>query len=323
MSLSVALATFNGEEFINAQLASLAAQTVLPDELVVCDDGSTDETVRLLERFRRDAPFPVHIHPNSERLGFAETFLRCAGICRGDVIAFCDQDDSWLTQKVERCSRELQQPGVLLAIHSSRLAAADLTPTRRLYPHIRRDRLEAPLAGDPWLAVRGMSMAFAAELVRAIDPARRPPSHYLDGKMNHDEWIYVLARGLGWISYVAEPLARYRQHGGNITGAAEQMRPGELLRTGATYYARRHEQAVALADIFGERAPAAASWYREQAAALERRLSVYDPQARARVRLRRLASLAAAGAYGRRTTGGFGLRGLARDAVMVALRRTG
>jgi glycosyltransferase involved in cell wall biosynthesis len=121
-SFSVALATYNGQRFLPLQLASLAAQTVLPTELVVCDDSSTDGTVRALEEFRADAPFPMKIHTNSEQLGFAETFFRCAARCSGDWIAFCDQDDLWLEQKLERCERELERPGVLLVVHSSRLA---------------------------------------------------------------------------------------------------------------------------------------------------------------------------------------------------------
>jgi rhamnosyltransferase len=321
--VSVALATHNGELFLPDQLASLMRQSQLPLELVVCDDDSGDGTLGVLAAFAAEAPFEVTVHPNGGRLGFAETFLRAASLCKGEAIAFCDQDDVWLEGKIERCSRELQKPDVLLAMHSSRLTNEALEPTRKLYPHIRSDRVEPPLAGDPWLAVRGMSMVFASRLLQVADPEARPPSHYLSGKMNHDEWIYVLARGLGAIAYIAEPLALYRQHPRNVTGAAEETWAGDGLRTGATYYGRRREQALVLANVFTGESERAAEWYRRQAVSLERRLSVYDAQAPARRRLRRLAGLARARVYGRRSDGGFGLRGLARDALMIALRRTG
>jgi glycosyltransferase involved in cell wall biosynthesis len=321
--VSVALATHNGERFLSEQLASLARQSQLPLELVVCDDDSSDGTLEVLAAFAAEAPFDVTVHPNDGRLGFAETFLRAASLCKGEAIGFCDQDDVWLAGKIERCGRELQRPGVLLAMHSSRLANEALEPTRRLYPHIRRDRVAPPLAGDPWLPVRGMSMVFAARLLRVADPAARPPSHYLDGKMNHDEWIYVLARGLGAIAYVAEPLALYRQHARNVTGAADETWARDGLRTGATYYSRRREQALVLADVFTGKSERAADWYRRQALSLERRLAVYDEQAPARVRLRRLAGLARGRLYRKRTDGGFGLRGLLRDAAMITLRRRG
>jgi glycosyltransferase involved in cell wall biosynthesis len=333
-SFSVALATYNGERFLAAQLASLAAQSTLPDELVVCDDRSTDGTLPVLEQFRADAPFPVRIHVNAERLGFAETFLRSAADCRGEWIAFCDQDDFWLDSKLERCGRELARDDVVLVVHTSRIGDADLRPTRRSYPDIRHDHLEPPLAGDPWRAVRGMSMAFAAELIRAADPARRPRSHYVDGLMHHDEWIYVLARALGTTSHVSEPLAVYRQHATNVTGAPRSAeRVPQLVSIGATYYARRRQQAFELASVLyeiadrndqrRERARVAAHWYLDQAAALGLRLSVYDREATAAQRLRRLLGLVRAGAYGSRAHGGFGVRGVLRDATMIALRRTG
>jgi rhamnosyltransferase len=333
-SFSVALATYNGQRFLPLQLASLAAQTVLPTELVVCDDSSTDGTVRALEEFRADAPFPMKIHTNSEQLGFAETFFRCAARCSGDWIAFCDQDDLWLEQKLERCERELERPGVLLVVHSSRLADDRLKPTRELYPHVRNDHLEGPLAGDPWQAVRGMSMAFNAELLRVADPRRRPRSHYAPGRMNHDEWVYVLARALGTTSYIAEPLALYRQHASNVTGAARTSeRLPQLLSVGSAYYSARREQALELAGLFEEiaerdvgsreRAAAATVWYRRQAEALGRRLSVYDSGATRSQRLGRLFELARTETYGSRKRGGFGFRALARDAAMIALRRAG
>jgi len=300
---------------------------VRPHELVLCDDGSTDGTMEVLRQFRAEAPFPVEIHPNAERLGFADAFLRCASLCSGRWIAFCDQDDLWAEHKIARCTEELQRSDVLLTMHSSRVVGADANATRRLFPHIRRDHVDEPLTGDPWLAVRGMSMAFAADLLRIADPAKRPVSHYTSGRMNHDEWVYVLARGLGRISFVSDELAMYRQHAGNVAGAADNAIVRDALRTGRTYYTRRREQAEGLAVVFAGiaerdsalrgRATRAAGWYRAQAVALEQRLSVYDPEVTARVRFRRLLGLARAGGYRGRA------RGLIRDAVMIALRRTG
>ena len=91
------------------QLADLAAQSVLPAELVVCDDGSTDDTLAILERFAITAPFPVRVHRNSERLGYRANFLKCAGLCRSDLIAFCDQDDRWAPRKIETMRRLLRR----------------------------------------------------------------------------------------------------------------------------------------------------------------------------------------------------------------------
>ena len=153
--------------------------------------------------------------------------------------------------------------------------------------------------------------------------------------MHHDEWVYVLARGLGGVAYVAEPLALYRQHGANVTGAAGgwRQRLDQAFSVGRTYYDRRREQALTLAEIFEgiaerqpelrDRADAAASAYREQAARLEARLTVYDPAAKASKRFSRLLGLTASGRYVSKSGDGWGTKGLLRDAVMIALRRTG
>jgi glycosyltransferase involved in cell wall biosynthesis len=87
-TISIAMATFNGEKFLRDQLNSLSRQTHLPDELVVTDDCSTDQTVTVLKKFQSEAPFVVRLSVNEHRLGYAENFLRAASQCMGDLIAF-------------------------------------------------------------------------------------------------------------------------------------------------------------------------------------------------------------------------------------------
>ena len=70
MKISIAMATYNGERFIREQLNSLAAQTRLPDELVVVDDGSVDRTLEILEQFKRKAAFAVRIFRNERQTPF-------------------------------------------------------------------------------------------------------------------------------------------------------------------------------------------------------------------------------------------------------------
>ena len=75
------------------QLESIAGQSEKPCELVVCDDGSTDDTVTLLEDFARRVSFPVRLFRNEKQLGPVQNFARAVSLCRGEYVALCDQDD--------------------------------------------------------------------------------------------------------------------------------------------------------------------------------------------------------------------------------------
>src|SRR4051812_17314881 len=103
-AVSIALATYNGARYLHAQLDSLLAQTLKPEELVVGDDGSNDETLTILKDFALTAPFPTRIQVNAARLGYADNFLATAARCSSPLIAFCDQDDVWMPTKLQRCS---------------------------------------------------------------------------------------------------------------------------------------------------------------------------------------------------------------------------
>ena len=87
------MCTYNGERFLAAQLASIAKQTRMPDELVVHDDKSSDHTVAILQEFAHSALFPVRIIENPRNLGYAANFEAAIRNCDADLIALADQDD--------------------------------------------------------------------------------------------------------------------------------------------------------------------------------------------------------------------------------------
>src|ERR1700739_4682208 len=100
--ISVAMCTCNGARYLEEQLESIALQSRLPYELIVCDDQSTDDTLAILKRFQAEATFAVKVVRNSQRLGSTRNFDQAIGLARGELIALCDQDDRWGTQKLER-----------------------------------------------------------------------------------------------------------------------------------------------------------------------------------------------------------------------------
>ena len=326
MTVSVALATFNGGRFIGEQLASVAAQTLPPTELVVSDDGSTDDTCALVESFARDALFPVQLHRNAERLGVAANFMHGASLCSGRHVAFADQDDVWLETKLERCAGALAGPGVRLCVHGCAVVDEALRPSGRIVPQIRRSRVVPRLEVPKWAEAPGMGMVFDRALVDLAPWERRPRAHHHHGRLLHDEWVLGLARVAGRIAFLAEPLVLYRQHGVNVEGAPERglgSRLSEAASVGAEYYRRRAGQArdwaALLDDLPG--AEAEAGSYRRLAAALDLRVAAHSPEWGRRQRLAAVGTGLRRGAYASRGGDGFGLRGLARDTLLAAAGR--
>ncbi len=84
MKISVVMATFNGQEYVAEQLDSIATQTLLPDELLISDDCSEDDTIAVVEQWASSAPIPVRIHRNVERLGYSQNFGNVLGMAGGD-----------------------------------------------------------------------------------------------------------------------------------------------------------------------------------------------------------------------------------------------
>src|SRR5438270_11298194 len=127
------MATFNGARFLAEQLESIANQSVAPVELIICDDQSGDETQQIVQAFAERAEFPVHIHVNQYRLGYARNFRKAASLCSGELIAFCDQDDWWLPERLEVCALRFDDAGLQLLYHNAWLVDEARGRLRLLY----------------------------------------------------------------------------------------------------------------------------------------------------------------------------------------------
>lgn len=103
MTSSVAMTLYNGEKYLRQQLESIYYQTVAVDELIACDDGSSDKTEQIFLQFVADKHLEKKWRylKNSENKGYNENFISCAEVCHGDVVFFSDQDDVWYKEKVE------------------------------------------------------------------------------------------------------------------------------------------------------------------------------------------------------------------------------
>lgn len=305
MKISVLLTTFNGAAFLDEQLQSIALQTQRPSELVVGDDGSTDGTLACLARFAADAPFPVRVHVNAQRLGYAANFLAGTQRTTGDLIAFCDQDDLWHPEKLAAQSAPFRDDRVMLSIGESRTVDREL----RILPPPPRLALEtgtfAPLTLDPFANPLGHNLVARSSLLRDLEFSARPRNWLeADGRlMAHDQWAYFLAGALGQVAVVGQELAIHRLHGGNACAGRGVDRASQagwssiadrraFHRQRSAHLAQHCEERAAFLALASERLPAqwsdaclaAASRYRHFAAAFrERQTTMSDARIDLRV----------------------------------------
>lgn len=238
--LSVAMCTWNGARYLSEQLRSIAEQSLLPGELIVCDDGSSDETLAILENFARIAPFPVRVFMNERNLGPAKNFEKAIQLCRGELIALSDQDDIWYPQKLSILARILGEDATLGGVFSDGTLIDDSSaPVRgRLWQRVRYRPPSDSLHVESSLAacllkrnvVTGAALMIRASVRDIILPVPDPWLH--DGWI---AWMLVLHSG---VAAVPEPLIGYRVHRAQHAG----LSPGSLpQRIAAARRARRNE----------------------------------------------------------------------------------
>ena len=321
-TISVAMATYNGATYLREQLDSILAQSHLPIEIVIGDDGSRDDTVRIAEAFASEAPFPVRIYRNETNLGFADNFLTTAERCTGDWIAFCDQDDYWYPSKLARIAAEIEgrtDQELVMVCHVAEVVDAKLTPTGKLLPAIDRTHLEPANSQTGFWCMGGCVMVVRGDLVREIDFRHRPPddwpgAHKVPGTltlMPHDKWMSMLSNSLGNSLFLAETLAWYRRHETTVTGSKEEAPATARLlaarSTGSGYYRFRAETAQksavalrALASQLGDRRSGkledSACRFDAMSVILMERARLYE-QVRLIDRVRHFAALVRRGAY--------------------------
>ncbi len=100
MYLSASVLTYNGAAYIKKQLDSILTQTQMVDEIVICDDGSTDNTISIIRDYQNNYPNLIHLYQNEQQLGSTKNMEKCLGLVKGDIVFLADQDDIWLPHKV-------------------------------------------------------------------------------------------------------------------------------------------------------------------------------------------------------------------------------
>ena len=220
MKVSVALPTFNGSRFLIPQLESLADQLRRPDEVVVSDDGSTDDTIDMVKEFQRKAPFDVSLIQNPGSRGVVGNISAALRSCRGDFILLCDQDDIWTSHHVSILSSELQGRNKSMAFGDLRLFTEKQGYSSRT--QFRRLGVDSALLGNLKHApmdvllrrnvVTGCASGITNDLLSIALPI---PQFWL-----HDEWFAVVAAVVGQLCPITQVVTHYRQHLNQQVGGA-------------------------------------------------------------------------------------------------------
>ena len=206
--VSIALATYNGEKYLSEQLDSFLHQSLLPDEIVVCDDASSDGTLKILEAFKQKAPFSVKIFRNDTNLGYVRNFEKALTLCKGNVIFLSDQDDVWFHDKIEVLVNHLSEN---LGCH---LLHCDMQITNhQLIPSgfTQSDQLKWASAQEN--GCFGCATCIRREFLKLALP-------FPSINLGHDGWLHSLAKTAGVRHFIKRPLQFYRRHGENHSNIA-------------------------------------------------------------------------------------------------------
>ena len=320
LGISVALCTRNGARFLPAQVQSICTQDLLPREIVLSDDGSTDDSVALVRQTMAAcgvaSSVALTVFENRTPLGVTRNFEQAVRACRHELIALSDHDDVWHPGRLARMAGIFEARPELLLLHTdARLVDEELRSlgsTLFQALEVQPGELEAIARGDAFEVllrrnlVTGATTVFRRNLLAAALP--------FSEEWVHDEWLAAIAAATGRMDVLPEPLIDYRQHGRNQIGAKRPTLADKLRKAMDTRGAK-HQQRLRRAQALLERleslpGPVPETWLRAQ------REKVAHQRFRAELPASRLARLlpvlreAASGRYDRY---GRGKQAIAQD----------
>jgi glycosyltransferase involved in cell wall biosynthesis len=209
--VSIALCTYNGEKFLGQLLDTLINQTYPNIEIIAVDDCSTDNTYAILTTYAVKYP-QITVYKNEVNLGFVRNFEHALTYCQGDLIAFCDQDDLWLPEKIA-----LQVEGIgdnMLIYHDSEFINDQEKPLgKKMSDIVNFYKGDDPRVFLFFSCVSGHAMLVKKQLLAEALPFKE--GYY------HDWWLAYVATNIGSITFIPQCLVKYRQHNNSKTDLLE------------------------------------------------------------------------------------------------------
>lgn len=206
-TISVCMATYQGEKYISKQIESIVLQLRSGDELIVSDDSSTDGTRDIVQRYIDDG-YPIKL-VDGPCLGFNSNFANALKMANGDFIFFSDQDDEWLPGKVDAVIGAFKDPNVLVVVHDAEMVDRDGRIIDRSL-HARRRAGSGMVRNLVQNSYTGCCMAIRKRFKDEVLPFPKRVAYF-------DWWIGLLADCRGTTVFLDSVYLEHRRHGDNAS----------------------------------------------------------------------------------------------------------
>ena len=234
MKVSVAMCTYNGEKFLREQLNSILQQTVSVDEIVICDDRSTDHTFEILKEYQQKYPAKIRLYLNEENLRSVKNFEKAIRLCTNDIIFLSDQDDVWLPEKVETVWNYFEKNPNIQVVdtngfgineNSERLDVLTIWDIISIIKNKNSKFDDYKTLAFVSNFATGAAMAFRKEFLQEILPIP------VVEQLHHDEWIALMASAQKKFYFLDQKLFKYRSHSQQLAGGVfYQNTPKEIQK---------------------------------------------------------------------------------------------
>ena len=203
------MATYNGEKYLREQMISILSQLSTADELIISDDGSTDNTIAITKSFE-DTRIKIY---HSEYKNVIYNFENALEKASGDIIVLSDQDDIWMEHRI-RQSVEALKNHILTFSNAKILDDKTSTSKGLLYSSNNLTGFFRNLIKNNYI---GATIAFRSELLQIALPfPKKVPMH--------DMWLGLLAEVYGTTKFIEEPLIYYRRHCDNVSTTGDKSK---------------------------------------------------------------------------------------------------
>ncbi len=215
-NIAVVMTTYNGGSFLKPQIESILNQSLKPNLFIVCDDGSTDETTSILDKYQADGQLTWYA--NNKQLGVASNFKNAISfVPDGYYFALADQDDIWDINKLEHSMQQIQ------VIEEKELPCLVYSDLRLMNDdgNTLSVSFQNELGHDKY--VHSLDTLLFGNFVLGCTCFCNPTMKMYVAKMpnttffNHDAWIALVAFAIGKAACIKKPLVNYRKHSNNVT----------------------------------------------------------------------------------------------------------